>query len=396
MRIPQSKIERIQKAMVEQGFDVLFARLGVNVLFFSGHWPGYHAVAAIIPAQGKPVLLVPETECEDALETLDRTTFDLETYAFESATVLRGVTDSMAATALPAIFNRLGATAGVIGTEQSFEDGALGRLMGDFKYPSEPTWQVLRNTFPRATLKDASGLIGRLRWIKTPEEVEAIKKTIALAGRGFDAARRGARPGVTEAELSATLEGEILAQGTGKNGTRYARGFSSIYSGPRSAIQYTHWACSSGRVLQENDIVIMELGAVADGYWCDLTRQACAGTPSDKAREIYDIVLEAQRRGIETAEPGVPIGDIDLACHAYIASKGYDSYFPHGSGHGAGFNYHEGPPNHRAFREPLEEGMVLCVEPGIYLPGEFGMRAEDMIVITHDGAQVISNVPHTF
>jgi Xaa-Pro aminopeptidase len=395
VKIPQAKIDTIQSAMVADGFDVIFSRLSVNVLFFTGHWSGNHAVAAIVPASGRPTLLVAETEYDDAVTDLDRETLDIETYAFESATVLRGITDSMAASALPAILRRMGVSDGVIGVEMSFEDGALGRLMGDFKYPAKPTWDVLRATFPQAELKDASGLISRLRWVKTPPEVEAIKKAIRIASLGFAAAQEAAEAGMTEAELSAVLEREILTQGTGRNGADFSRGFPSIYSGPRSALQNTHWACSSGRVIQENEIVIMELGSVTDGYWCDLTRHACAGVPPRKAQEIYEIALEAQRRGIAAAKPGVPVGEIDKACHAYIAEAGYGDRFPHASGHGVGYNYHEGPPVHRAFDAPLEEGMVLCVEPGIYLPGEFGLRPEDIILITQDGAERLSDHPHT-
>jgi Xaa-Pro aminopeptidase len=393
--IPQTKTDRIQKEMVKEGFDVLFSRLSVNVLFFTGHWSGNHAVAAIVPANGKPTLLVAETEYEDAAAHLDTSALDIETYAFESATELRGITDSMAAVSLPSIFRRMGVSDGVIGIEQSFEDGALGRLMGDFKFPAEPTWNVLRETFPQAELRDATALISRLRWVKTPEEIQAVKKAIDIASLGFSAAQAAAEPGMTEAEVSAVLEAEILTKGTGRNDARFSRGFPSVYSGPRSALQNTHWACSSGRVIQENEIIIMELGSVTDGYWCDLTRHACAGTPPAKAREVYDIALEAQRRGIEVAKPGVPIGEIDKACHAFIAEAGFDEYFPHASGHGVGFNYHEGPPVHRAFPALLEEGMLLCVEPGIYLPGQFGIRPEDIIAITRDGAELLSDHPHT-
>ena len=107
MRIPQSKVDRIQAGMIEQGIDVLFSRLSVNVLFFTGHWSGNHAAAAIVPASGRPTLLVAETEVDDAAVDLDRSTLDIETYAFESATELRGITDSMAVVALPAIFKRM-------------------------------------------------------------------------------------------------------------------------------------------------------------------------------------------------------------------------------------------------------------------------------------------------
>ncbi|MBN1671963.1 MAG: aminopeptidase P family protein [Kiritimatiellae bacterium] len=397
MKITRQKIDRIQAAMRAEGVDVLFSRLSVNVLALTGYWSGNHAVAAVFPAQGKPVLLVAETEQEMAEAEADRDMLDIETYAFESLTELRGITDSMTATALPAILNRMGVADGTIGVEQSFEDGCLARLMGDFKYPSEPTWAALRQAFPKAQLKDATALIGALRQVKTPEEVNAIRKAVKIACKGFAAARAAVKPGMTEAELSAILEAEILAQGTGRNGARYARGFSSIYSGPRSAVQNVHWACSTGRAIQSNEIVIMELGAVADGYWCDLTRHTCAGEPPEKANEIMKIVQDAQQAGMAVARPGTPVGEIDKVCHDYLAAQGYGpEFYVHPCGHGTGFNYHEGPPVHAACDLPLAEGMVLCVEPGVYVQGQFGIRAEDMFVITRNGAERLSDYTHAF
>lgn len=397
MKLTQQKIGRIQDALRAEGIDVLFCRLSVNVLALTGYWPGNHAVAAIIPAKGRPILLVAETEYDNAVAEADREMLDIESYAFESLTELRGITDSMTATALPTIFGKLGVTAGTIGIERSFEDGCLARLMGDFKYPSEPTWTSLGKAFPKALLKDATPLVAALRRVKTPTEVAAIRKCVDIACKGFAAARAAVKAGMTEAELSAVLEGAILAGGTGVNETRYSRGFSSIYSGPRSASQYVHWACSTGRRIQPSEVVIMELGAVADGYWCDLTRHTCVGAPPAKAREILRIVKDAQQCGLAVAKPGNPIGGIDKACHDYLVRQGYGpEFYLHPCGHGTGFNYHEGPPIHAACDLPIEEGMVLCVEPGVYLPGEFGIRAEDMFVIGKNGAELLSPYPHDF
>lgn len=396
MKLSQEKFDRIQKAMTEEGLDVIFSRLSVNVLFLTGYWSGNHAVAAIVPVTGRPVLLVAESEYDNVAEEADRTVLDIKTYSFESLTELRGITDSMMP-ALPGILKKTGAEDGVIGIEKSYEDGALARLMGDFKYPSEPTWNALADALPNAKFKDASGLISRLRMVKTPNEVAAIKKAVDIGCMGFEAARQAVKPGMTEAELSGILEAEILAQGTGRNDAKYSRGFSSIYSGPRSATQWVHWACSTGRVIEENDIVIMELGSVTDGYWCDLTRHACAGKTPVKAKEILKITQEAQQKGIAIARPGTAIGEIDKACHDYFEQKGFGpEYYRHPCGHGTGFNYHEGPPVHQACNVILEEGMVLCIEPGLYLPGEFGIRPEEMVLITKTGAEIISDYPQDF
>ncbi|MCC7358543.1 MAG: aminopeptidase P family protein [Anaerolineales bacterium] len=393
MRIPQSKIDRIQQALRAQGLDGLFCRLSANVLALTGHWSGHHAVAAVVPAAGRPTLLVPHTEYDDAAAHLDQTTLDLEAYAFESVTELRSLPASLAV-ALPGLFQRLGLERGLIGVELSAEDGAPARMGGDFRFPAEPTWAMLRRTFPHAALRDAGDLLGRLRWVKSQPEIEAIRKAIEIASLGFAAAQAAIRPGLTEAELAAAIEAAILSQGTGRNGARLSRGFAAVYAGARSAQQHTHWAAPTGHPIAPDDWVILELGSVTDGYWSDLTRHVCAGAPSDKALRIYEIVLEAQRQGLAQARPGAPVGGIDRACRAYIQSAGYGDFFPHPSGHGVGYNYHEGPPNHSAFGEPLEPGMVLCVEPGIYLPGEFGIRAEDIIVITETGAELLSHYPH--
>lgn len=196
--------------------------------------------------------------------------------------------------------------------------------------------------------------------------------------------------------MSAVIESAILGQGTGRNGVKYSRGFSAVYTGVRSATQCYHWVCSSGRVIAPDDIVIMELGSVTDGYWCDLTRNICAGKPPKQALAAMNAVQEAQRRGAEQMKPGSRIGDIDIACHQYFRSLGYGPEdYRHNCGHGTGFNYHEGPPVHCAADMIVEEGMVLCVEPGLYFDGCFGVRAEDMFAVTKYGPELLSEYPHS-
>jgi Xaa-Pro aminopeptidase len=393
--ISADRIRMDQKKMIEAGYDAVFCRLSVNVLALLGYWPGNHAVAAVIPAQGKPALVVAETEAQNVREETDLSLVDVVPYPLENITVLVGITDCMLQKALPEVFSRMGITQGRIGIEESFEDGASARTFGDFKFPATQTWGVLRRAFPKAVFDDATGLISSLRWVKTPAEIACIKKAVQIACMGFDAARQNVAPGMTEAELSAVIESAIIRQGTGKNGAKYSRGFSSVYAGARSATQCAHWICSSGREIAQDDIVIMELGSVTDGYWCDLTRNLCAGKPSDEALAAMDAVQEAQRKGVMWMKPGARIGDIDTACHRYFESLGYGpAHYRHNCGHGTGFNYHEGPPVHCASDVVIEEGMVLCVEPGVYFEGQFGVRAEDMFVVTKDSAVLLSYYPH--
>jgi len=381
----RNKLKRIQASLCEHKLDAFFCRMSVNILALTGYWPCNHAVAAVIPQTGIPVLIIPETELQNAEKEVEG--LELCAYALESTELLRGAMDGMEHT-LRSVLKKMGLLHARIGIEQSFEDGASGRLFGDFKYPSLPTWQLLQRFFPNACFVDAADAILSLRMVKEPEEAQAIQKAAKAACIGYEAVRRALRPGMTEADVSTFLEGAILSQGTGRSGTRYARGFSSVYAGDRGA-------CTTGRMICKNDVIVMELGVVCDGYWADLTHCMCAGEPPEKAKDVLAILLEAQRRGIEAAVPGTPIGEIDRICHAYCASNGYGKeYYRHNCGHASGYNYHEAPPVHQANTMPVQEGMVLCVEPGIYIPGEFGLRTEDMVYITKDGAKLFSNYPH--
>ncbi|MDR1510921.1 MAG: Xaa-Pro peptidase family protein [Synergistaceae bacterium] len=384
----------IQKELKKYGLDGLVCRLSVNILALTGYWPCNHSVAAVVPQNGKPVLVVPETEMDNAAAETDAHFLDLQPYPLENVVEFTNPAQSVSA-ALYGVLSKSGLLRAKIGIEKSFEDGATGRMFGDFKYPAEPTWQALKERFPGVEFVDATHEIMSLRMIKTPFEVERIRKAAAVACIGFDAAREALRPGMTEADLSAALEAAILSYGTGRNGARYSRGFSSVYSGVRSSLQWSHWACTSGKAIEQNDVVIIELGSVTDGYWADLTRCFCAGSPSEKTKKSFGIILEAQAAGIEAAKPGKPIGGIDRACRDIFLKYGYGyERCGHPCGHSTGFNYHEAPPVHQANQMPIEEGMVLCIEPGLYFPGEFGMRCEDMFYIASNGAVRLSEYPH--
>ncbi|MBI3763439.1 MAG: aminopeptidase P family protein [Chloroflexi bacterium] len=386
---------RIQEALRDNGLDGLFCRVSEHVLYFTGYWPQNHVGAAVVPANGMPVLVLSELEAKWELGTYPPSSnVEVVTFPFESATELRGPNESMAVV-LPSVFERLGLSGKVIGVEQSVEQSNVGIFQGEVKHPAQPTWDMLKTLFPKAGFKDATGVLMGLRAIKSEEEISAIKLAVEVAVMGFAAAREALRPGMKEVELASVIESAIHTRGTGHKGVRQARGYACVYTGPRSAKQWTHYARSTDRAIGQNDIVIMELGAFADGYWADLTRNFCAGKPPAKAQEMYEVALGAQRAAIEIAKPGTPIPQLDRAAREFMAKRGYAEYWPHGLGHGVGTAYHEGPPLHAANNQPLQAGMVLTIEPGIYIEGLAGIRPEDMIVVRETGAEVISGVfPH--
>lgn len=383
------RLKLTQRKIQESDLDAVIILLGVNILALLGFWPGNHAAAGFIPAEGKPILLVPETELLEAELTVDRDHVDIDTYTFESTTKLRSAVDAMIETSLPKMVRNKYNYA-KIGLEMSFEDGAIGKLLGDYKFPSKATWRKFNDAFPEVFFEDATSLISELRFIKTEAEVAKIQETIAIAEKGLSFIYNELQPGLSEAKISSMIESNIICN----TNARYSRAFTSVYSGKRSASQWVHYAYSSHRTVCLNEMVIVEMGCVSDGYWCDLTRCAVAGKPKDKMIKALEVVLEAQQRGLEAAIPGEPISNINDACYKLFKNKGFqESDYRHACGHGTGFNYHEGPPIHAVSKIIAKPGMVLCIEPGLYFDGEFGVRVEDIFVITEKGVKRLSEHP---
>ena len=386
----QERMTITQKKLISEGLDGLIVFLGVNVLALFGYWPGNHAVAGIIPANGKPILLVSQTEYAEAEKFVDKDIIDLRRYSYESINVLRSAMDAMLADALPNAINELGLKHAKIGLELSCGDGSTGKLVGDFAVVSYTAWGSLMSKLNLRSVVDAAGLIGELRSIKTALEVQKIKKTIHIAEQGLSKIYSDLGPGITEAHVSAMIESDVIRNAD----AHYSRAFTAVYSGSRSATQWVHYAYSSHRTINKNEAVIVELGCVADGYWCDLTRCTVAGKPNTKMDEVFKIVKEAQERGLDAVKIGEPLSKVNNACYDFFQSKGYgETNYRHQCGHGTGFNYHEGPPLHAASDTIMKEGMVMCIEPGLYFDNEFGLRVEDIFVVEASGARRLSKHP---
>ncbi|MCX7794504.1 MAG: Xaa-Pro peptidase family protein [Thermodesulfovibrionales bacterium] len=226
----------------------------------------------------------------------------------------------------------------------------------------------------------------KLREIKTAGEIERIKKAIKLAEDGFLKIKEMIRPGVMERDIAVELEYRMKKLGSGRLPFEVI-----VASGENSALPH---ARSSMRKLQPNDIVLIDWGAEAEGYYSDMTRTfLIKGNNSEEKRKIYRIVKEAQERAIRTIRPGVTTREIDRAARQYIEGKGYGKSFGHSTGHGVGLDIHELPTISISGKERLKPGMVFTVEPGIYLSGMGGVRIEDMVLVTDRGVEVLTNLP---
>lgn len=246
-------------------------------------------------------------------------------------------------------------------------------------------YERMTERFEGIALKGVSGWVEDLRMRKTPEEIARIAKAQEIADQAFSLVTRSVRVGVTERELA--MELEFTMKRLGADGLAFPP---IVVSGKRSSLP--HGQPSDNKV-SPGDFLTFDFGARYEGYCSDETRTFVIGPLDKKHEEIYKIVLEAQLAGLEAARPGVPGKEVDRAARKVIEDAGYGEYFGHGTGHGVGLNVHEGPSAGKKGETILEPGMVITVEPGIYIPGFGGCRIEDLVVITENGKEILSTSP---
>src|SRR6266849_737590 len=245
---------------------------------------------------------------------------------------------------------------------------------------------LLQQQWREAEFVPASSVLAPLRMRKTRSEIEALRRAAATADAAVQAAWRACRPGVTEAELASAAEAGFRAAGAAQVT------FALVGSGPNSAFPHHH---TSTRQAKPGEPVLFDLGSRVDHYCSDITRMVYLGKPSAHYQEIYTIVDEAVAAALATIKPGVPSKAVDLAARGVIERAGYGPNFVHRTGHGIGLSEHEPPSIMHTNERLLEEGMTFSVEPGIYLPGEFGVRLEEIVVVTARGAEVLSRLART-
>ena len=234
-------------------------------------------------------------------------------------------------------------------------------------------------------LLPAGELMAKLRAAKTEEEIGAMRAAQAIAERALEEVLGLIQPGMTEKQVMAELVYRTLRHGSEGNS------FDPIVvSGPNTSLPH---GVPGDRVIQRGDFVTMDFGCLKDDYCSDMTRTVAVGEASDEMRNVYDIVLKAQLAGIAVARAGIPGKEIDAAARKIITEAGYGPYFGHGFGHSLGLDIHEAPNANLRGEEPMPVGAVCSAEPGIYLPGRFGVRIEDVMILREGGCDVITKAP---
>jgi Xaa-Pro aminopeptidase len=234
---------------------------------------------------------------------------------------------------------------------------------------------------PKIKLIDTFNLIETLRQIKTSEELQDIRKAVDISAGAFRFIKGLLKPGETELRIVGELERFIRYSGS-------KSAFAAIVaSGCSSSLPH---APISQKRLKTGEPVLIDMGVEVNGYKSDLTRVFFLGKIIKLQQRIYKIIKDAQGKAIEAVRPGVKISQIDRAARSYIEKCGYGKYFGHSLGHGVGLEVHEEPSISAKNHLPLKEGMVFTIEPGIYLPQKFGIRLEDMVLVTQRGCEVLS------
>jgi Xaa-Pro aminopeptidase len=232
-------------------------------------------------------------------------------------------------------------------------------------------------------LVPVSGVVEKLRLIKTPSEIKILKEAADIADAAFKHILDFIRPGKTELEVSNELEFFMRKAGATSSSFDII-----VASGYRGALPH---GVASDKVIENGDFVTLDFGAYYKGFISDITRTVAVGEPSAKLKEIYDVVLEAQLRGMAGIKPGMTGKEADALTREYITEKGYGEYFGHSTGHGIGLEVHEGPALSSKSDFILEPGMLVTVEPGIYIPGLGGVRIEDDTQITETGNETLTH-----
>lgn len=244
------------------------------------------------------------------------------------------------------------------------------------------TYEVYKNSLD-TELVPVSGLVEQLRLIKTNEEVSIIKAAAKIADDAFEHIQGFVKPGVKEIDISNELEFFMR-----KKGATSSSFDTIVASGYRSALPH---GVASDKKIESGELVTMDYGALYQGYCSDTTRTVAVGDISDELKTIYDTVLTAQLKGVEGIRPGITGVEADALTRDYITEKGYGDYFGHSTGHGVGLEVHENPSLSYKSEAKLEAGMVVTVEPGIYVPGVGGCRIEDDVLVTETGHERLTH-----
>jgi len=356
----EERIVRVQELMRKEGAGLLIISPGANMRYMTGFTDDSleRMLLVFLFPEGEPRFLVPELYAAQVEERA----------AFPATHVWR---------------DGQGPYVAIKDILRTFSGG---RVLVDDSMPAKDLL-FLQQLLPRAAFSPASPLMRKLRMKKSAEELHSMSRAAIIADQAFQKVVERRLSGLTEHEVAKILEEEML--NAGADGVAFEI---LVASGPNSALPHHR---AGKREIEPGDVVILDFGCRVDGYCSDITRTLVCGDPSDRVCKIYEVVLTAQKRAMEVARPKVLAQEVDQAAREVVAQAGYGDRFIHRTGHGIGLDVHEDPYIVEGNTLPLEVGMTFSVEPGVYFPGEFGLRVEDIVVVTEEGVKTLNCCPRT-
>ncbi|WP_309094654.1 aminopeptidase P family protein [Streptomyces sp.] len=348
----RARMERAARTAAQAGLAGLLVAPGPDLVWLTGYTPPAvtERLTLLVLAAGQdPVLVVPALEAPDALKA-----------AGAPALTLRDWTDGK---------DPYAATAALLGPA-----GRFGI--------SDNAWALhllaLGRALPGGSFVSLTEALPMLRAVKDAAELELMAAAGAAADAAFEEIRDVPFAGRRESEVAADLDRLLRRHG------HEQVDFTIVASGPNGANPHHE---AGDRVIARGDMVVLDFGGLRNGYGSDTSRTVHVGPPTDEERRVHDVVRAAQEAGFRAVRPGAACQDVDRAARAVIADAGYGEYFIHRTGHGIGVTTHEPPYMIEGEEQPLVPGMCFSVEPGIYLPGRFGVRIEDIVTVTEDGGR---------
>ncbi|MFE9610033.1 aminopeptidase P family protein [Streptomyces sp. NPDC006012] len=352
----RARMERAARSAADAGLAGLLVAPGPDLVWLTGYAPtaATERLTLLVLAPGRePALVVPALEAPDA-----------EKAAGASALTLHAWTD--------------GADPYTVPRTVLDPDGRFGI--------SDNAWAMhllgLQKALPDTSYAALTDALPMLRAVKDAAELELLAAAGAAADAAFEEIRKAPFAGRRETDLGRDLADLLLRFGHSQVD------FTIVGSGPNGANPHHE---VGDRVIRRGDMVVLDFGGLKDGYGSDTTRTVHVGEPTDEERRVHDVVRAAQEAGFRAVRPGAACQDVDRAARAVIEDAGYGEYFIHRTGHGIGVTTHEPPYMIEGEELPLVPGMCFSVEPGIYLPGRFGVRIEDIVTVTEDGGRRLND-----
>lgn len=356
------RIESLRQVAATAGVDAVVLTPGATMTWLLGHrFDGHERLfLLIVPAADAPVAIVP---------ALEEANFRGAAPAVESVHLWDDADGPEGAAA--AAFEGLG-KASRIAVEP------LGLRYMEVRH--------LSRELPKAKLESAEAIVSELRLKKSDDEAAAMRQASKIAEAALEFTLRDVKPGRTERELAAKLSSELLRRGGG--GISFGP---IVLSGPKSALPH---GVPGDREMQEGEFLLVDFGTSSGGYHCDITRTfVVSGSPTDRMREVYEAVLQANIRGVAASRPGVTYDYVHKNCQANLHAPRYKEFMTHRTGHGLGLEIHEPPSVMAGNDDVVEVGAVFTIEPGLYLEGWGGVRIEDNVRVTEEGCELLTSSP---